>query len=187
MNPAVTLTFFGLGKIGRWDATFYVIAQFIGGLCGVLIVTALLRDTFTAPPVNYVVTAPGAGGAIVAFAFEFLISAILMYVILGVSNHARYARFTGICAGGMVAMFIAVEAPFSGMSMNPARSFASAVPAHLWRDLWVYFTAPFLGMQAAAAWYVYRRGTSAVGCAKLLHPPDQRCIHCGYVPPVCRG
>jgi len=186
MNPAVTLTYLRLGKIGRWDATFYVIAQFVGGLCGVLIVTALLRDAFTAPPVSYVVTSPGAGGAIVAFVFEFLISAILMYVILRVSNHARYARFTGICAGAMVAIFIALEAPFSGMSMNPARSFASAVPAHLWRDLWVYFTAPFLGMQAAAAWYVYRRGTRAVGCAKLLHAADQRCIHCGYVPPGCQ-
>jgi aquaporin Z len=184
MNPAVTLTFLRLGKIARWDAALYILAQFIGGLCGVLIVTALLRDAFTAPPVHYVVTSPGTRGIIVAFVSEFLISGLLIAVILRVSNHIRYAKFTGLCAGGMVAAFIALEAPFSGMSMNPARSFASALPAHLWRDLWIYFTAPLLGMQAAAAWYVYRRGERAVGCAKLLHPPEQRCIHCGYAPPT---
>ena len=186
MNPAVTLTFLWLGKIAPWDAMFYIIAQFAGGLLGVLIVTGLLRDAFTSAPVHYVVTSPGAGGVIAAFSSEFLISALLMSVILCVSNTTRYAKFTGLCAGGMVALFIAFEAPLSGMSMNPARSFASAFPAHLWRDLWVYFTAPLLGMQTAAAWYVYRRGRQAVGCAKLLHPSDQRCIHCGYVPPTRR-
>ena len=182
MNPAVTLTFLHLGKIARWDAAFYIVAQFIGGLCGVFIVTLVLRDAFTAPPIHYVVTAPGPRGALQAFFSELLISALLMSVILRVSNNTRYARFTGLCAGALVALFIALEAPFSGMSMNPARSFASAFPAHLWRDLWVYFTAPLLGMQMAAAWYVYRRGSEAVGCAKLLHPTDQRCIHCGYDP-----
>jgi aquaporin Z len=184
MNPAVTLTFLRLGKMARWDAVFYIGAQFLGGLCGVLIVTALLRDAFTTPPVFYVVTSPGPRGVTQAFFSEFLISALLMSVVLRVSNTARYANFTGLCAGAMVAIFIALEAPFSGMSMNPARSFASAFPAHLWRDLWVYFTAPLLGMQTAATWYVYRRGRQAVGCAKLLHPKDQRCIHCGYVPPT---
>lgn len=187
MNPAVTLTFWRLGRIARWDATFYILAQFIGGLCGVLVVTGLLRDACTAPPVQYAVTSPGTRGALVAFVAESLISALLMSVILRVSNHTRYAKFTGICAGVMVALFIVLEAPFSGMSMNPARSFASALPAHLWRDLWVYFTAPLLGMQTAAAWYVCRRGKGAVGCAKLLHPPEQPCIHCGYTPPPHSG
>ena len=184
MNPAVTLAFWRLGKIARWDAVFYVLAQFIGGVCGVLIVTAVLRDAFTAPPVRFVVTSPGARGSLGAFLSEFLISALLMSVILRVSNTRRYARFTGLCAGAMVAIFIAFEAPLSGMSMNPARSFASAFPAGLWSDLWVYFTAPVLGMQAAAAWYVFRHDKRSVGCAKLQHPTDQRCIHCGYAPPT---
>jgi aquaporin Z len=182
MNPAVTLTYWRLGKVARWDAVFYILAQFIGGLLGVSIVVALLGDAFTAPPVHYVATLPGTHGAVAAFAGEFLISALLMSVILRISNAPRYAMLTGICAGAMVAIYITLEAPISGMSMNPARSFASALPARLWRDLWVYLTAPVLGMQVAAAWYVYQRGKNAVVCAKLLHPSDQRCIHCGYVP-----
>ena len=184
MNPAVTLTFWRLGKIARWDAVFYILAQFIGGVSGVLILTAVLSGAFTASPVRFVVTSPGTRGALVAFLSEFLISALLMLVILRVSNTARYAKFTGLCAGALVAIFIAFEAPLSGMSMNPARSFASAFPAGLWSDLWIYFTAPVLGMRAAAAWYVFRHDKHSVGCAKLQHPTDQRCIHCGYVPPT---
>lgn len=187
MNPAVTLTFLRLGKIAPWDAVFYIAAQFIGGILGVLITAALLRDAFTAPPVRYVATLPGAFGVNAAFVAEFAISALLMTVILRISNNPRYAKFTGLCAGALVAVYITLEAPVSGMSMNPARSFASAFPAGLWGDLWVYFTAPVLGMQAAAAWYVFRRGKQAVSCAKLLHSLDQRCIHCGYVPSARRN
>lgn len=182
MNPAVTLTFLRLGKIARWDAAFYISAQFAGGVLGVWLTTAVLHDAFTSAPVRYAATLPGPQGALVAFVAEFAISALLMSVILRVSNDPRYASFTGLCAGVLVAIYIAVEAPLSGMSMNPARSFASAFPAGLWRHLWVYFTAPVLGMQAAAAWTLFRRGPCAVGCAKLLHPADQRCIHCGYRP-----
>ncbi len=83
---------------------------------------------------------------------------------------------------GQAGADISLEAPISGMSMNPARSLASAFPAGLWSDLWIYFIAPVLGMQAAAAWYAYRRGLRAVTCAKLQHPLDQRCIHCGHSP-----
>ena len=183
MNPAVTLTFLRLGKVAPWDAAFFVLAQFAGGIAGVGIAAALLGDAFVAPPVRYVATAPGQFGVLWAFIAEFLISALLMSIILRVANSVRYAKYTGLCAGALVATYITLEAPVSGMSMNPARSFASALPAGLWSDLWIYFIAPVLGMQAAAAWYTYRRGLQAVGCAKLQHPPDQRCIHCGFIPP----
>src|SRR5271165_4691075 len=72
MNPAVTLAFWRLGKVARWDAVFYILAQMIGGLLGVLIVAGLLRERFTAPPVSYVATLPGALGSIGAFAAEFV-------------------------------------------------------------------------------------------------------------------
>jgi aquaporin Z len=182
MNPAVTLTFLRLGRIARWDAVFYIAAQFIGGCLGVLLTAAVLRDAFTVAPVHYVATLPGPAGPAGAFVAEFVISALLMAVILRVSNTPKLAPFTGVCAGAMVAIYITVEAPLSGMSMNPARSFASAAPAGLWRHLWVYFLAPVLGMQAAAAWHVFRHGPKSVACAKLLHPPEQRCIHCGFTP-----
>ena len=97
------------------------------------------------------------------------------------SNHETLASLTGLCAGTLVAVYIAVEAPLSGMSMNPARSLASAVQAHLWTALWVYITAPLLDMLAAAELYRRFTGYKHVYCAKLHHQNKKRCIFlCKY-------
>ena len=87
-----------------------------------------------------------------------------------------------IFAGILVATWISIEGPLSGMSMNPARTFASALPANVWTGFWLYMIAPVAGMQAAAALFTWQRGRSAVKCSKLIHSDDQRCIHCGYQP-----
>jgi aquaporin Z len=186
MNPAVTLTFWRLGKMARYDALFYITAQCVGGTIGVLLASGLLGAAFTAPPVRYAVTVPGTLGTTGAVAAELAISALLMWTVLRVSNSPRYARYTGLCAGMLVALFITFEGPLSGMSMNPARTLASALPAHTWTGFWIYVTAPIMAMQAAATLYLRRRGAAAVACAKLLHPLTQRCIHCGHVPTAKR-
>jgi aquaporin Z len=179
INPSVTLTFFRLGKVKPWDAFFYVISQFVGGLAGVLVTAAVIRDAIAHPSVNYVATIPGMSGTAIAFAAELIISFILMSMILIVSNTPNIARFTGLFAGILVATYITIEAPFSGMSMNPARTFGSALPGHVWTALWIYFTAPPLGMLIAAEVYTRIKGVHGVSCAKLHHQNDKRCIHCG--------
>jgi aquaporin Z len=182
LNPAVTLTFLRLGKVLPRDALGYVVAQFVGGFAGVWLATELLGQATAHPSINYVVTVPGMAGATVAFVAEMLISFVLMSVVLSVSNTPQLARYTGVCAGALVATYITLEAPFSGMSMNPARTFGSALAAQLWTSLWIYFTAPPLGMLAAAELYRWQHGVHAVICAKLHHHNDKRCIfRCGYL------
>jgi aquaporin Z len=183
MNPAVTLAFWRLGRVRGADAMGYALAQFAGGLAGVLLVLAIFGERFAGDPVGYVATQPVHGERL-AFVLEVLISCGLMSAVLYLSSRARLAPFTGVAAGALVALYIAFEAPYSGMSMNPARSFASAAPAGLWSTLWIYFAAPPLGMLAAAA--LHRRLGRAAGCAKLRHSADQRCIHCGYEPREAR-
>jgi aquaporin Z len=181
LNPAVTLAFLRLGKVGGWDGIFYILAQFAGGLAGILLASALLGPWIGDPSVNYVATVPGLGGPSGAFLAEFVISFGLMIVVLIVSNTERLARFTGLFAGGLVGTYIIVEAPLSGMSMNPARTFASAIPAHALTPLWIYFTAPPLGMLLAAELYCLLAGYQRVRCAKLHHNNGKRCIfRCGY-------
>lgn len=179
INPSVTLAFFRLGKIPKWDAIFYAIAQFAGAITGVAIVAALFGMAVSDPAVRYVVTVPGEKGLAVALGAEFLIAFILMSVILHVSNHHRLSRFTGLFAAMLVATYITIEAPFSGMSMNPARTFGSAFTAEIFTGLWIYFTAPPLGMLAAAELYLWRKGKLAVKCCKLHHDNPKRCIFCG--------
>jgi aquaporin Z len=173
-NPAVTLTFWRLGKVKSWDALFYIIAQFIGGVAGVFIVALLASEPLAHRNVNYVATLPGPRGMAVAFTAEFAIAFVLMSVVLRVSNTPYIARYTGLFAGALVATYITLEAPFSGMSMNPARTFGSAFVGHLWTGLWIYFTAPVLAMQLAAA--LYLRGKGTVYCAKYHHYNRHRCI-----------
>jgi aquaporin Z len=183
LNPSVTLTFFRLGKLAPWDALFYIAAQFAGGLAGVLLAAAVLGHALADHPVHYVVTTPGMGGSGVAFLAEAVITFILMSVILRVTNTPKLARYTGLFAGALVATYITLEAPLSGMSMNPARTLGSAVPAQLWTVLWSYFIAPPLGMLLAAEVYLRRHGVQQVICAKLHHQNSKRCIfkRCGYM------
>ena len=176
MNPSVTLTFLRLGKVERWDAFFYVAAQFVGGVAGVLLATTLLDQRLAHPSVAYVATLPGSSGAGIAFLAEVAISFLLMTAVLTVSNSRRLARWTGLFAGALVCLYISFEAPFSGMSMNPARTFGSAVFSRMWHALWVYFTAPPLGMLLAAELYVRRKGLHNVFCAKFHHCNSKRCI-----------
>ena len=175
-NPAVTLTYLRLGKIAPWDASFYILFQFIGGILGVLIASVFFRDLVAHSAVNYAVTVPGPNGPTLAFVDELTITFILMTVILTVSNTKRLGRWTGLFAGALIASYICLEAPISGMSMNPARTFGSAFGAHLWTSLWVYFTAPPLGMLLGAEVYKRVKGGKAVACAKLHHHNNTRCI-----------
>jgi len=176
MNPAVTLTFFRLGKVARRDFAAYTASQFAGGIAGLGLAAFGLGAVVADPSVNYVATLPGPNGELVAFAAEAAISFVLMLTVLAVSSHSKLAPFTGVCAGLLVWTYITVEAPLSGMSMNPARTFGSALLARNFSALWIYFTAPPLGMLLAAEVFVRRMGIERVLCAKLHHPATGRCI-----------
>lgn len=175
-NPSVTLTFLSLGKVAPGDAFFYVASQFAGGLLGVLLVAAVLGMALGDPAVNFAATVPGPSGPAAAFAAEAVISFLLMLAILAVSNTRRLARLTGLCAGILVAAWITVEAPLSGMSMNPARTVASALPSGTLEGVWIYCIAPPLGMLLAGQTWRGLRGGRAVACAKLHHGNPARCI-----------
>ena len=181
INPAITLAFFRLGKVKLPDAFFYVAAQFFGAVGGVLLVAGLFGAWLSHPAVNFIATVPGSRGIEIAFVAEAVISFGLMLMVLVVSNRRSVARFTGLFAGLLIAIYVIVEAPISGMSMNPARSFGSALPPQLWNSLWLYFTAPPLGMLLAAEIYTRAMGIQAVFCAKLHHHNRKRCIfNCCY-------
>jgi aquaporin Z len=180
MNPAVTLTFMRRGKVKPWNAVSYIAAQFAGGLGGVWLSKLALGPALAHPAVNHAVTTPGAAGVWMAFFAEAVIACGMMLMVLTVSNTPKFARFTGICAGILVALYITFEAPLSGMSMNPARTFASALPSGKWTALWIYFTAPLLGMFAANELHRAFSVAPRAGCAKMHHGAKQRCIFCGY-------
>ena len=181
LNPAMTLAQFRLGKVAPADLVGYVVAQFAGAAAGVGAASAALGGLADDPAVRHAATVPGEGGAAGAFAAEVAIAFVLLTTVLWTSAKPRWERFTGCVAAALVALYIAFEAPLSGMSLNPARSFGSAAFSGVWADYWVYLCAPTLGMLAAAE---IRRRTSAggtpEGCAKLRHDVRRGCIFCAY-------
>ncbi len=153
INPAVTWAFWRHGKIGAWDAVGYTAAQCAGAVGAALAMRTALGSSFSHPTVDFVVTKPGPGGPGVAFAAEFAISFAFMLTLLVATECRRLEHAVGWIAGALLAVYIAVETPLSGMSLNPARSLGSAVAAPASPALWLYAVAPTLAMLAAVEVY----------------------------------
>jgi aquaporin Z len=164
MNPATTITFARLGLIPPGTAMGYVAAQFAGGILGVWLGRQLFGPLVEHSSVRYAVTTPNWGLA-PAFLAELAMTTALMSAVLAAARSAVWRPRAGLVAAACVAAFITIEAPVSGMSLNPARTFASAVWAGEFTGLWIYFVAPALGMLLAAE------------LARLTHPDmkDRAC------------
>ena len=152
MNPAVTLAFLHLHRIKRVHAMWYIIAQFVGAALAIWLIRILAGHFISSPEVNYVVTKPGMYGVGAAFLAEFVMAFIMFYTVLLISN-SKWAAWTGCVAATLVFLFISIEGPLSGMSINPARTTASAIHAWQWDGWWLYFLAPIGGMWLAATFF----------------------------------
>jgi aquaporin Z len=139
----------------RYDAMFFIIFQIIGGTAAVYIMQLLMGNILTDAPVNSAATVPGRAGIWWAAAIELIIAFITMSMVLFTSNNNKLKKFTRIFAGCLVCVWVLVAAPMSGFGMNPARSFASALPAAVWTAFWIYLFIPIAGMLAAAEFYLF--------------------------------
>jgi len=182
LNPAVTWAFWRKGKVKSADAILYSVAQCLGALAGVG-VFAIVGGTF-AKSIRLGLTVPGEGyPPLVAFMAETVITFSLMILILYCVGNSRIAARTPYFVGVLVALLVFLEAPISGTSLNPARSFAPAFWTRLFQFQWIYWIAPVVGAMAAvpSAGLLFR-GKAQAGCAKLFHTEHHRCIfpNCGY-------
>jgi len=157
INPAVTLIRYRLGDVDFTDAIGYITFQLVGGSLGVYLVALLFPVWMAYPDVNYVVTVPGKSGLWIAFILEFFIYFLLIAAVLFMGIRKNWDRYTPYVVSALITTFITFEAPYSGMSMNPARTFASAIVAGEWKSFWLYCTAPMLGMLAGELLYVKNR------------------------------
>ncbi|CCH53679.1 major intrinsic protein [Fibrisoma limi BUZ 3] len=155
LNPAVTIAQWRLNRITTTDAAAYIVAQFAGGSLAIGLLHWLIPYFMAHPTVNYVATVPGKAGVWVALVLEFGMAFWMLTMVLALSNSRRLAPYTGYFVGALVAFYITVEAPYSGMSINPARTVSSAVSAGVWTAVWIYFVGPIAGMSLAG--WLYRK------------------------------
>lgn len=157
INPAVTLAFLRAGRISKYDALFYIGFQFLGGTLAVYFMQALLGTMLTTKPVNSAVTVPGKYGIYPALITEFITAFIMMTMVLFTSCDERVKKFTRPIASCLVCTYVIIAGPVSGFGMNPARTFASALPAHTWTAFWIYMISPVAGMMAAAECFLFKQ------------------------------
>ena len=140
INPAVTIGFWFARRFAGREVLPYVVSQSAGALAA----SGILRFLF---PGNQLLGATQpAGPALQSFVLEFLLTALLMFVILGVSTGAREKGITaGIVVGAVIALEAMFAGPITGASMNPARSLAPALVCGHLANTWIYLTAPVLG------------------------------------------
>ncbi len=146
LNPAVTLGFFGAGRLAGSEVLPYIGSQ----LAGALTASGLLRLLF---PGHATLGATLPAGSIVqSFVLEIVITTILMFVVLNVSTGSKERGITaGIAVGAVITLEAIFAGPISGASMNPARSIAPAVIALHLSSLWLYLVAPVCGALLAVA------------------------------------
>ena len=175
LNPAITLAYLRLGKIGRWDACFYLLAQIGGGLAAVVLLRSGALLPASVPP-SLLAESLGPSDEGVAFATELVLSGTAMLMVLYTSNHASWFRWTGALYGLLIMLLVACAAPLSGFGMNIARLLAVDVSGDTSAMQWLNLLPPLLGMQLAVEAYRLFTGRTRVLCAKLAHNTHGRCI-----------
>ena len=145
-NPAVTIGYYITGHISKIQVVYYFAAEIIGAILGSLFVLKMIGAN-----ADLGVNAPNFDFSIfLIFTVEVLASAMLMGVIFYVVYTKGLRGFSGVAIGGIVGLDILFLAFISGASMNPARALAPALLSGVMENLWLYWSAPFVGTIIAA-------------------------------------
>lgn len=149
INPAVTLGFWLEGKIAWRDALGYVIAQYAGAIVGALPLLAWGR---IGRSVGFGATVPLPGVALWwPLCGEAVSTGVMVAIIFVFAAHERTRPWTPFTIPPLFSILVWLEAPLSGTSANPARSFGPALIAGIWHGQWIYVVGPCLGSAITVA------------------------------------
>ena len=168
LNPVVTFAFWVQGKLQTHVMAGYILVQFAGAALGSL---PLLLWRQMGSSVDFGATVPGNGySTLVVLSGEILTTGAMILGLFFFLSHPRLRQFTPLLFPFLYAIMVFLEAPVSGTSTNPARSFGPSLVAGVWQDWWVYGLGPLLGALFALAlirsnWL----GVFEVEVAKLYH------------------
>ena len=156
INPAVSLALMLGGKIGVFKCTIFIFAQFVGGIIGSALVVAIrpAEDSSWDLGANNL----GFGVSVIqATVIETLITMMLVLVVYAVAadpvNASNMKGSAPLAIGLTVTACHLAFIPFTGSSMNPARSFGPMVLNMEFHNGWVYFAGPFIGSILGALIY----------------------------------
>jgi aquaporin NIP len=154
INPAVTIAFTLSRHFPAREALAYIVAQCVGAIGAALVLLAV----WPSKPADLGATLPSVGAGS-ALAYEAILTAFLMFVIMAVATDTRaVGAAAAIAIGGTIGFDALLGGPVTGASMNPARSFGPALVSGTWTDFWVYVAGPVVGAGVGALAYQLVRG-----------------------------
>lgn len=174
-NPAVSLAMFLDGRLSSGDLVRYWIAQ----LAGAVLASLVLLVATSQRAVEATGTYPGIEGDGTAFLMEVVLTAVFVMVILQASVSDRFGGSALLAIPlTLVAVHLAAI-PFSGSSVNPARTFGPDLVGWRWTGIWIYLIGPLVGAVIAVAIHRYLRTAAAFGepeapAAEVLGEPEVR-------------
>lgn len=179
LNPAITLGFWVRGHTHTHDLIGYSLSQLAGAVLAAAAFAAALGEW--AASVAFVRTTPqGTLSEWSALGIETAITFCLVLTIFLMVSSPRTARFTPPALGVVLGTLIALTAPYTGASLNPARTLGPDIVTATFPSLWVYIVGPLLGaLLAVAAFDVVARGRRTL-TAKLFHDASYRSVHATY-------
>lgn len=148
-NPAVTIALWATGKFPTKKSVLYLVAQFAGGILASIVLWIIVQHG------NLGATTAGPYGTVSAVLTEIIATAVFMFVILSATGKKADANHAGMTIGFFLLAAHLFAIPFSGASLNPARSLGPALFAGgkaMWQ-LWVYFVGPIVGAIIGAFLY----------------------------------
>lgn len=157
INPAVSFGMLVAGKMTGKDFVGYVIAQFLGGLAGAGILSAFVGSTATLGENGFGAASAMGTSMGMAFVIEVVLTFVFVLLILGVTSKTENASIAGLVIGLTLVLIHILGIPFTGTSVNPARSFGPAllVGGQALTQVWVFILAPLVGAAVAAIVHKY--------------------------------
>ena len=153
INPAVSIALTVAGKMNVKECIRYIIAQIVGAFVGSLLL-ALVLGGFSQLGANGLV---GDTTIWIALVVEVILTFIFTTTILGVTDKKENGHVTGIVIGLTLVLVHLFGLPFTGTSVNPARSLAPAVlqGGSALSNVWIFIVAPIVGAILAGLFYKY--------------------------------
>jgi aquaporin Z len=161
-NPAVSIGAAAAGRFAWTDVLPYIGAQIVGGALATTLLLAIRAGApgdvfagFTATSNGYDLHSPGGFNIASVLLAETLLTAVFLYVILGVTDRRAPSGFAPLAIGLTLTMLHLVLIPISNASLNPARSIATAIyggPESI-GQLWAFIVAPIAGALIAGFTY----------------------------------
>jgi MIP family channel proteins len=154
-NPAVSVAVWVTRRMGTGELFAYVITQLVGGIAGAAVLRAVVPpDVWEASALGTTQVAPNISDA-QAISIEAVLTFFLVWVVFAtaVDPAGAFGKVAGLAIGFVIAMDIMMGGPFTGASMNPARTLGPAVVAGEFAGWWVYFIGPVIGSTLAAVAY----------------------------------